>query len=80
MFRLPAILTLSIAGVSNVHVKAILDNEDVILLHSIEEGPAKQSYGIYIAASAGFPEDVISVAKRKASDLENFDKSINYFL
>jgi DNA mismatch repair ATPase MutS len=58
-----------------VHVKAIIENDEVVLLHSIEKGPAKQSYGIYIAATAGFPEDVILVAKRKAAELESFDSS-----
>ena len=60
-------------GVVNLHVSADVKNGELSLLHHIEAGPAKQSYGIHVAELSGFPQSVIEVARKKAQELENFD-------
>jgi DNA mismatch repair protein MSH2 len=58
-------------GVVNKHVAAaIVESDEVVMLHQVRDGPCLQSYGIHIAKTAGFPAGVIREAKRKASELE----------
>lgn len=44
-------------------------------LYQLEPGPCGQSYGLYVAALAHMPEEVIENAKRKALALETFEQS-----
>lgn len=65
-------------GVVNKHVAAaIVENDEVVMLHQVRDGPCLQSYGIHIAKTAGFPAGVIREAKRKASELENNTSAIH---
>jgi DNA mismatch repair protein MSH2 len=59
--------------VKNRHVTAHTDPESghVVMLYDVRDGPCLESFGIHVAAMAGFPLDVINEAKRKISDLEN---------
>ena len=59
-------------SVVNKHVSAHTDEEkgQVVMLYNVKEGPCLQSFGIHIAATADFPQSVISEAKRKAAELE----------
>jgi DNA mismatch repair protein MutS len=41
------------------------------MLHQVLEGPCSESFGIPVAAMAGFPEKVIKEAKRKSDCLED---------
>lgn len=43
------------------------------MLHNVLEGPCLESFGIHVAAMAGFPEDVVREAKRKSDELEDTD-------
>lgn len=43
------------------------------MLHTIQDGPCLESFGIHVAAMAGFPDEVVNEAKRKAEELENSD-------
>lgn len=43
------------------------------MLHNILDGPCLESFGIHVAAMAGFPADVIREAKRKSDELEDTD-------
>ena len=54
----------------NVHLKATEHNEQIIFLHSVEYGPASQSYGLQVAQLAGVPNSVIQQAKSKLHWLE----------
>jgi DNA mismatch repair protein MSH2 len=40
------------------------------MLYRIQDGPCTQSFGVFVAQSAGFPKEVIQEAKRKAHVLE----------
>jgi DNA mismatch repair protein MutS len=41
-----------------------------VFLHSVEEGPANQSYGLQVARLAGVPGTVIRDARRNLAQLE----------
>ena len=46
-------------------------HDKIIFLHTVNPGPASQSYGIQVAQLAGVPRPVIQLAKKKLYDLEN---------
>jgi len=54
----------------NVHLDATEHNDNIVFLHSIQEGPASQSYGLQVAKLAGVPRDVIDLAKQQLQQLE----------
>jgi DNA mismatch repair protein MutS len=60
----------------NVHLDAVEHDDTIVFMHSVQEGPANQSYGLQVAQLAGVPRDVISAAKQKLFSLEN-DAVIN---
>ena len=60
--------------VANVHFDAVEHKDHIVFLHSAEEGPANQSYGLQVAQLAGVPSSVIRAARRNLAELE--EKSI----
>lgn len=64
-------------NVVNVHLKATEHEERIIFLHSVEQGPASQSYGLQVAQLAGVPANVISQAKAQLRQLEQGNHSIS---
>ena len=60
-------------GVANVHLRAVEHGERIVFLHSVEEGPASQSYGLQVAALAGVPGTVLRAARRRLAQLEAQD-------
>src|SRR6202008_4484691 len=56
--------------VRNVHVDAVEHKDRIVFLHSVEEGPASQSYGLEVAQLAGVPGAVIRAARRRLAELE----------
>jgi len=56
--------------VANVHVDAVEHKDHNVFLHSVEAGPASQSYGLQVAQLAGVPPVVIRAAKKRLSELE----------
>ncbi len=57
-------------GVANVHLNATEHEDRIVFLHSVNEGPASQSYGLQVAQLAGVPRQVINEARIKLSQLE----------
>ena len=57
-------------NLDNVHLDAVEHGERIIFLHTLESGPANQSYGIQVAALAGMPGAVIRTAKKELRGLE----------
>jgi DNA mismatch repair protein MutS len=56
--------------ISNVHLSAREHNDDIKFMHQVQQGAASKSYGLQVAKLAGVPSVVLSVAKRKLSQLE----------
>lgn len=56
--------------VANVHVAATENNDSIVFLYRVEDGPINQSYGIAVAQLAGLPREVILAAKNKLLALE----------
>jgi DNA mismatch repair protein MutS len=59
-----------ISTVANVHLDAVSHGEKIIFLHTVQPGPANQSYGIQVAQLAGVPRVVIQRAREKLQVLE----------
>lgn len=57
-------------GVVNVHLSATEHGDRILFLHSVQEGPANQSYGLQVAQLAGIPKVVIQQARHKLAQLE----------
>ncbi|MCD8522886.1 MAG: DNA mismatch repair protein MutS [Saccharospirillaceae bacterium] len=57
-------------NVVNVHLKATEHDDRIIFMHSVEQGPANQSYGLQVAQLAGVPDAVIQQAKAQLLHLE----------
>ncbi len=56
--------------VVNVHLDAVEHKDHIVFLHSVEEGPASQSYGLQVAQLAGVPGAVIRAARKRLVELE----------
>ncbi len=59
-----------IDGVHNVHLTAVEHKDSIVFLHSVNDGPASQSYGLQVAALAGIPKNVLKRARFQLSKLE----------
>jgi len=60
-------------ALANVHLGAIEHKDHIVFLHSVDEGPASQSYGLQVAQLAGVPPAVIRAAKKRLRQLEQED-------
>jgi DNA mismatch repair protein MutS len=56
--------------IANVHLDAVEHRDHIVFLHSVEEGPASQSYGLQVAQLAGVPGSVIQAARKRLVQLE----------
>ncbi|PIQ42547.1 MAG: DNA mismatch repair protein MutS [Gammaproteobacteria bacterium CG11_big_fil_rev_8_21_14_0_20_46_22] len=54
----------------NIHLDAVEHGDSIVFLHTVQEGPANQSYGLQVAKLAGIPASVITHAKKKLFSLE----------
>ena len=60
-----------IPAAANVHLQATEHNDRIVFLHSVQSGPASQSYGIQVARLAGVPTDVLELARNELARLES---------
>jgi DNA mismatch repair protein MutS len=60
----------------NVHLHAVEYNDKIVFLHTVNDGPASQSYGLQVAQLAGVPPAVIQLARKKLQELEQPGKSL----
>ena len=67
----------TVSGTINVHLDATEHKDSIVFLHSVQEGPASQSYGLQVAKLAGIPKDVVMLAKKELQRLEQKNLSIN---
>jgi DNA mismatch repair protein MutS len=58
-------------NIRNVHLNASEHDKGIVFLHSVEDGPANQSYGLQVAQLAGIPKPVLEQARSKLRQLEN---------
>lgn len=63
-------LTTKLAHVSNIHLGAKEYDDDLVFLHTVEQGPANKSYGLQVAKLAGLPKNVLQTATQALHDLE----------
>lgn len=54
----------------NVHLNATEYEDHIVFMHSIQPGPASQSFGLQVAKLAGVPDQVIDEARLKLVSLE----------
>jgi len=59
------------AKARNAHLAAVEHGDRIVFLHSVQDGPASQSYGLQVAALAGVPRKVIDSARRRLRELES---------
>jgi DNA mismatch repair protein MutS len=59
------------ANARNAHLAAVEHGERIVFLHSVQDGPASQSYGLQVAQLAGVPKKVIQNARKHLRHLEN---------
>jgi len=59
------------ATARNAHLAAVEHGDRIVFLHSLQEGPASQSYGLQVAALAGVPRKVIDTARKRLRALED---------
>jgi DNA mismatch repair protein MutS len=67
----------TVSGTINVHLDATEHKDSIVFLHSVQEGPASQSYGLQVAKLAGIPKDVVMLAKKELQRLEQKNLSID---
>ena len=65
----------TVSGTINVHLDATEYKDSIVFLHSVQEGPASQSYGLQVAKLAGIPKEVVNLAKKELQRLE--DKNLS---
>jgi DNA mismatch repair protein MutS len=56
---------------ANVHLSAVEHKDSVVFLHTVQAGPASQSYGLQVAQLAGVPPAVIRAARKHLAALES---------
>jgi len=63
-------LAADLPATANVHLAATEHQGSIIFLHSVQPGPASQSYGIQVARLAGVPDAVLVSARDRLQALE----------
>lgn len=65
--------------VKNLQVQALIgETEDLTLVYKVEPGISSKSFGINVAELVKFPEKIVNMAKRKASELQQEENNDDY--
>eukprot|EP01015_Nassula_variabilis_P015682 TRINITY_DN2347_c0_g1_i2.p1 TRINITY_DN2347_c0_g1~~TRINITY_DN2347_c0_g1_i2.p1 ORF type:complete len:233 (+),score=54.71 TRINITY_DN2347_c0_g1_i2:65-763(+) len=64
------------SGVKNFYVSAVSKQKTLTMLYKVKPGAVDRSYGIYVAEILQFPEEILNDARRRANDLEAFEKKM----
>ncbi len=56
--------------IANIHLEALEQNEKLIFMHTVKDGPANKSYGLQVALLAGVPKIVVNQARLRLEQLE----------
>ncbi len=75
-FELTSLAT-DLPATENVHLAATEHQGQIVFLHSVQPGPASQSYGIQVARLAGVPNAVLSSARDRLQALEQSQAAQN---
>ena len=59
--------------IRNVHLSATLAHNKIVFLYHVKPGPASRSYGLEVAALAGIPNDVLTLANKHLKCIELTD-------
>ncbi len=62
-------------SIKNVHVSALLENDNLTFLHKVKPGSIEKSYGIQVAKLAGLPDEIINNASKILSIYETNSKT-----
>ncbi|HEY1074728.1 MAG TPA: DNA mismatch repair protein MutS [Patescibacteria group bacterium] len=62
--------------VFNSHLAVAVDNDDLIFLRKVVDGPTDESYGIVVAEKAGVPKAIIKRAKQLRTDQDRVGKRV----
>jgi DNA mismatch repair protein MSH2 len=63
-------------GFVNKHVTAVTGEREITMIYQVRDGPCMESFGVHVAAMAGFPSGVLATAKRKAAELEKVEHAM----
>ena len=58
-------------GIVNLHLDAVMQDQQILFMHAVKDGPANQSYGLQVARLAGISPEVIERAQACLLELEN---------
>ncbi|RLN69070.1 hypothetical protein BBJ28_00006675 [Nothophytophthora sp. Chile5] len=63
-------------GFANKHVTAVASDREITMVYQVRDGPCMESFGVHVAAMAGFPASVLNCARRKSQELEGFERAV----
>ena len=62
-------LALHYQMIKNMHMEVVTHKHDIVFLYQLKDGAITESFGLEVAARAGFPIDVLEKAKAKLHEL-----------
>jgi DNA mismatch repair protein MutS len=57
-------------NMSNIHLAAVEQDDKLIFMYTVKDGPANKSYGLQVALLAGVPKPVVKQARIRLKQLE----------